>query len=112
MAREVIGAFDGAQEDRQLSQWEIQLRKSLKVRVLGLASMAHTIARQRSRVLFLAEGDANTKFYHLQACHRNRKNRIHSLRVQGAEVVTDTAMADALFDYFNGIMGSTFVRSR
>jgi hypothetical protein len=73
--------------------------------------MVRTIARQRSRMLFLAEGDANTKFYHLQACHRNRKNRIDSLRVQGTEVVSDEAMADALYDHFSAILGTTFERS-
>jgi hypothetical protein len=40
-------------------------------------------------MLFLAEGDANTKFFHLMACHRKRRNYIHSLRVQGSEVVRE-----------------------
>ena len=65
MAREVIRSFDEAQECRELASWERELHKRLKLRVLGLASLARTIARQQSRVLFLAEGDANTRFYHL-----------------------------------------------
>jgi hypothetical protein len=112
IAREVILSLDEAQENRQLAQWESDLRKTLKLRVLGLACLARTIARQRSRILFLAEGDANTKFYHLQACHRSRKSRIDSLHVQGGEVVSDAAMADTLFDYFNSIIGANFERSR
>lgn len=80
--------------------------------MLGLASLSRTVARQRSRLLFLAEGDANTRYYHLQACHRSRQNRIESLNVQGAQVVTDCAMADALYDYFNDVLGSNFERSR
>jgi hypothetical protein len=70
MVREVILAFDKQMELRQLLPWERQLRQELKIRVLGLASLLRTIARQRSRVLFLKEGDANTRFYHLQACRR------------------------------------------
>ena len=88
MAREVILRFDEAQEVRALSDWEAALRKALKLRVLGLASLARTIARQRSRLLFLVEGDANTRFYHLQTCHRSHNSRIDSLRVQGLEVVS------------------------
>jgi hypothetical protein len=63
-------------------------------------------------MLFLAEGDANTKFYHLQACHRNRKNRIESLNVHGVQVVTDTAMADAIYDYYVGVLGANFECTR
>lgn len=62
--------LDEAQDFRMLSAQEFELRKSLKLRTLGLASLARTIARQRSKLLFPAEGDANTKFFHLQACHR------------------------------------------
>lgn len=112
MAREVIQRFDEDQESRNLSQWEADLRKTLKLRVLGLVSLARMIARQRSRLLFLAEGDANTKFYHLQACHRNRKNRIDSLRVQGMEVISDSAMDNALYDYIVSIVGANFDSSR
>lgn len=112
MARQVISRFDEEQERRVLVPWEAELRLTLKMRVLGLASLARTIARQRSRLLFLAEGDANTRFYHLQACHRSRQNRIESLQVQGAQVVSDQAMVDALFEYYNGVLGSNFERSR
>lgn len=79
IAREVILRLETAQERRPLSQQEQQLRRELKMKILGLSSLERTIARQRSRVRFLAEGDANTKFFQLQACHRNRKNYIHTL---------------------------------
>jgi hypothetical protein len=48
MAREVIQRFDEEQESRSLSQWEIDLRKTFKLRVLGLASLARTIAQAAS----------------------------------------------------------------
>ena len=51
-------------------------------------------------------------FYHLQACHQNRKNRIDALRVQGTDVVSDAAMADALYDYYISVLGANFERSR
>ena len=112
IAREVILCLDGEEEQRVLTDWELELRRLLKVRVLGLASLARTISRQRSRALYLAEGDANTRFFHLQACHCGRHNMIRSLRVNGAQVVSDEGMADALFDNYNGILGNNFVRTR
>lgn len=112
LVREAILSLDIEQERRLLEPWETTLRRSLKVRVLGLASLSRTIARQRSRMLFLAEGDANTRFYHLQACHRRRQNRIESLNVDGTQVVQDHAMAEALYAYYNEVLGSNFERSR
>jgi hypothetical protein len=83
LARETILGLDVAEEDRVLTLEERTLRARLKLRTLGLASLARTIARQRSRISFLAEGDASTRFFHLQACHRARKNRIEALRCTG-----------------------------
>jgi hypothetical protein len=111
LVREVILAFDAEQDSRALLPWEAELRRSLKLQVLGLASLARTIARQKSRVLFLAEGDANTKFYHLQACHRGRKSRIETLSVEGTKIISDRGMADALFQYYNEILEVDFERS-
>jgi hypothetical protein len=48
----------------------------LKLHCLGLASLERTIARLRSRILYLQEGDANTSFFHQQARYRKKKNFI------------------------------------
>jgi hypothetical protein len=61
---------------------------------------------------FLAEGDANTKFFNLQAYHRKRNSRIQSLLVQGAEVSDPSLLAQATFDHYNSILGSNFERTQ
>lgn len=83
----------------------------MKCKCLGLASLSRTIARQRARIMYLAEGDANTRFFHLQACHRSRKNHIASLRVHDSEIVRNEEMANAVFEHFNAIMGTPFHRT-
>jgi hypothetical protein len=108
LTREVILALDVAEESRALSSDEKVLQNELKMKCLGLASLNRTIQRQRSKVLFLAEGDANTKFFHLQAYHRKRKSIIPSLMVQGSEVLQNEEMANALFDHFNSLLGQPF----
>jgi hypothetical protein len=62
--------------------------------------------RQRSRITYLAEGDANTKFFHLQACHRCRKSHIASLKVDDVLVMHDDAKTQAVFEHFNDILGT------
>lgn len=63
-------------------------------------------------MLFLAEEDANTKFFHLMACHRKRRNFIQSLHIQGTEIVSEGGKANALYHYYDQVLGSAFGRSR
>jgi hypothetical protein len=64
-ARLIIYEFDVAQETRSLSQGELELHRELKANVLGLASLAQSMARQHARTRHLREGDACTKYFHL-----------------------------------------------
>jgi hypothetical protein len=67
--------------------------------------------RQKSRIKFLAKGDANMKFFHLQACHRDRKNFIKHLCHQGIVVVDERDKDELVFQHFNTILGSYEPRS-
>lgn len=110
MVREIIAQFDKLREYRALNNAECALHRELKLLSLGLASMSRTIARQRARVRFLEEGDASTKFFHLQACHRCRKNTIPAIQHEGTWFSADQAKADIMFEYYNGILGKPFNR--
>jgi hypothetical protein len=106
VAKEVVFKLDQAQESRPLSSEEVLLRNELKMKCLSLASLCRSIARQQSRLTFLREGDANTAFFHLQACHRNRKNTIMHIEHNGTMIVDEELKAEAIFDHFDQIMGA------
>jgi hypothetical protein len=95
MARELVLQLDIAQERRQLSDEEIGLRKRMKMRCLGLSSLERTMARQRSRIHQLSDGDANTAYFHLMARGRKRRNYIPSLNVGGHVLAKHEAMEQA-----------------
>jgi hypothetical protein len=99
VANEVIFKLDQQMDHRPLSQDEIVLRKELKGKCLGLTSLSRTIARQRSRVTFLAEGDANNRSFHLQACHRGHKNYIDQLSRAGTILVNEYDKAQTIFEW-------------
>jgi hypothetical protein len=80
---------------------------ALKLKIESRKS-SRTIARHRSRIRFLGEGDANTKIFHLQACHRGRKNYIPSVHHEGQWFSDEEAKADFIFDYYNNILGKPF----
>jgi hypothetical protein len=102
VVKEVIFKLEQAQNRRQLWREEAELRTELKFKCLGLASLAHTIARQHSRILHLIK---------LQACHRSRKSFIDRLVHQGCTLVDEESKANAIFQHFNAIFGVGVPRS-
>ena len=95
MALEIILRFDIAQESRELSPEESDLRMRLKRRVISLAVLDRSRKRQSSRVANLKEGDANTRYFHLRINARRRKNHIHRLKHNGGWV-TDHSQKEAI----------------
>ena len=67
---EVKKQLDVAMDTRALSAAERDLRSRLKKKLLGLCSLERTIARQRSRMLQLREGDGSNRLFHQQASDR------------------------------------------
>jgi exonuclease III len=108
VARAIIYELDTAQESRALSAQEQELWRELKHSVLGLASLSRTMAWQRARTRQLAEGDACTRYFHLQACHRRRKNYLFSLQHNGQTFTEEDCKADIVFDYYNSLLGTAF----
>jgi hypothetical protein len=105
LANEVIFQLDKASDRRQLTDDEHWLRSQLKRKVLGLASLERTIARQRSRIAWLQEGDVNTAFFHLHASNRRRRNHIFKLR-KGDELVTEQLQMEELAaEHYTELLG-------
>jgi hypothetical protein len=110
-ARLIIYEFDVAQESQSLSPGELELHRELKAHVLGLASMARCMARQRARTRHLRESDACTRYFHLMACHRRQKNYLLAISHNGQTFSENEAKADVVYSYYNDLLGTAFVRS-
>lgn len=107
IANELILRLDVAMESRPLSTEERDFRKLLKRNLLGLSSLERTVACQRSRITWLAEGDACTKFFHLHANHRRRKNFIAHIKVDGVLVSDQDEKTDAVDSFYGDLLGSS-----
>ena len=105
ISRELLLRLDTAQESRPLSPHEDWLRRQIKASYLGLASLEHTIARQRARIATLKDGDASTSFFHRQCTYRWQKNQIHSLTVDGTPISAPCDMAAAAYAHFDALLG-------
>jgi hypothetical protein len=59
----------------------------MKVKCLGIAALERCMWRQRSRFLWLKEGDCNSKFFHVKASARWRKSFIPSITTNDVTTV-------------------------
>jgi hypothetical protein len=74
---------------------------------LGLSSLERTIARQRLRIRFLADGDANTKYFHLLARGRKRRNNIVRIKDGNGNICTSwEEMEAAIHEHFQNVFGT------
>lgn len=110
VANWVIFRMDQVQEVRPLSDLELWLRRTLKLVLLGLASLERTIDGQRSRMRWLRDGDSNTKLFQAVANKRRSKNFIPKVR-HGAEFITDQGRIEEAFaDVYDNLLGKTHAR--
>lgn len=106
MAQDTVTLPDAAQESRQLEPDELQLWKDLKSRILGLAVIERIKARQRARVKWIRVGDANTKFFHIKANARRRKNFIVTLAADGVIATEQKHKEEIAANFFRGLQGT------
>jgi len=106
MAQEVILRLDTAQEHRQLSDAQYSLRAKLKKRLLGWATIEKARKKQCSRISYLREGDANTKFFRLKVNSRKRKNFIQRLRNGNGWAISHEAKQEIIHDHFSNLMST------
>lgn len=62
---------------------------------------------QRSRVAWLKKGDRNTRFFHVRAMHRNKKNWIKGINnAEGIRVEDFKEICDVAKGYFHSVFMS------
>jgi len=70
--------------------------------------LQRTIARSRSRITWLSEGDANTALFHSHARHRKRKNFISKLLKDDGTVLTKHEEKEQnIFDFYSNLLGES-----
>jgi retron-type reverse transcriptase len=63
------------------------------------------------RLTWLKEGDVNSKFFHIKANTRRRKNYIHSLQTLSGVAVSAQDKEEELFRFFKERLGTNFQRT-
>jgi len=112
MAQQVILRLDEAQDFRQLSEAEFSLRAKLKKRIMGWLVIERARKKQCARISVVREGDANTRFFHLRANGRRRKNFIQRLHKNGGWALNHNDKSNLIQEHFENIMNDPPTRTR
>jgi hypothetical protein len=98
-----LNQLDVIVEDRPLSVEENLQRESLRVDIERNALLAEISWRQKSRALWLREGDKNTRFFHRLANSHRRHNSISSLLINGELSSEPDAIADCITQFYQNL---------
>lgn len=79
--------WDVVQAQRPLSQRELELKLSEAEEFKKWSFYKEIVQRQKSRELWLKEGDRKTKFFHKLANSHRRNNAISKLKINGQWVM-------------------------
>lgn len=91
---------------RDLSIPESNFRNIISGKLICLLKEQRTFWKQRSKIKWVKEGDAGTKFFHAHATIRNRKNSITVLHDNLGNRVSDhESKAALLWNAFKKRMG-------
>lgn len=95
-----ISNFDQIQERRRLTEGELLEKVGLMLEIKELAKYEKTAWRQRSRTLWLKQGDKNTKFFHKMANAHRRYNHIDKLEVRGQTTTNSEEIRKEIIGFY------------
>jgi hypothetical protein len=110
ICREVINRLESYQESRLLSIDEQDLLKLLKTRLLGLAAIERSRARQKPRLTWIRKEDANTRYFHIMAKVRKKNNYITSLSNNEEIVSSQEDKQHLVFNHYLAHTGTCMQR--
>jgi hypothetical protein len=96
-----LADLDSKGEDEGLLEDEITELHDVTSAIHSLSRMQTSIQWQQSRLLWLREGDANSKYYHSVLKSRRRRNALSSILVDGVRVEAVQPVRQAVYAHFS-----------
>jgi hypothetical protein len=94
-------SLDSQKESRDLSAAELFRSNAISSSLRTLYRMQESAWHQKLRIQWCKLGDRNTRFFHLSATTRHKRNQIFSLDVDGTTLTKPSDVKIAVFDFFS-----------
>jgi hypothetical protein len=81
------------------------IEEKTQVALPGSCFLGEEIARLRSWIKYLKEGDANTSFFYMHARYKKKRNFIHMLVNEEQVVTSHEQKQKVLHEYYSNLLG-------
>lgn len=105
-----IHRLDIVQETQDLSEEEYLNWATFKSQLDKIYLEEEIYWKNRSKQQWLEAGDQNTKFFHVVASHRSRKNRINAVEIDGLPTTNVGLMKKHAVDFYKNLLGQPGVK--
>ena len=95
-----ISYWDEVEKDKELSLTEAEEREMARENYKEWVDLEEVSWRQKTREIWLKEGDRNTGFFHRMANSHRRRNSITSIRINGRNLVKEAEVKEGLVRAF------------
>ncbi|XP_028059406.1 uncharacterized protein LOC114263108 [Camellia sinensis] len=99
-AEDELHEWDLKAESRELQEFEKSCRREVLSSVWDLKRKKENMWQQKSKLLWAENGDKNSRFFHMVASRRQRKNLLDSVAVNGSLVVQLDLVNQVVVDFF------------
>ena len=90
-----------------LSNKEESCRTQVKGDIVAIATLEKTFWRQKSRALYVKEGDNNTRFFHRLANSYRKANHIRSIEVNGVFYKDGSSVQAQVVQFYQNLYTET-----
>ena len=101
-----ISFWDEVEKDKELSLAEAEEREKAREDYKEWVDLEEISWRQKSREIWLKEGDRNTGFFHRMANSHRRRNSISSIRINGRNLVKEDEVKEGLVRAFQCLLSA------
>ena len=102
-----ISFWDDLEKEKELSLEEAEEREKVRDDYKKWVDREEVSWRQKSREIWLKEGDRNTGFFHRMANSHRRRNSIRSISINGRRFVKEPEIKEGLVGAFQSLLSAS-----